>query len=126
MAALAFVNRSDTVLLFAIPVAEMTLRSLFVHGAEDVRAVARRRVAGDRSGSLFATFYYGFPLPNTYYAKVANGIPAWLQHQQGWAYLFNSISHDPITLGTIALAALFAWSHAGRRRGARRSARCCT
>ena len=47
---------------------------------------------------VFATIYYGFPLPNTYYAKVATGIPASLLHRQGLAYLFNSFAHDPVTL----------------------------
>jgi arabinofuranosyltransferase len=108
VAALAFVNRSDTALLFVIPLAEMTLWSLIVRGRQTLRPL----LVGASPAIVwlaFATFYYGFPLPNTYYAKVANGIPSWLQHQQGWAYLFNSISHDPITLGTIALCALFAW-----------------
>jgi arabinofuranosyltransferase len=124
VAALAFVNRSDTALLFAIPLAEMTLWSLIVRG--------RRTFAPLWVGAAlaiawigFATFYYGFPSPNTYYAKVANGIPAWLQHQQGWAYFFNSISHDPITLGTIAIATLFAWRIPGPGRRAT-CPRCCT
>ena len=34
---------------------------------------------------LFATVYYGFPLPNTYYAKVATGIPSALLYRQGFA-----------------------------------------
>jgi hypothetical protein len=66
----------------------------------------------------FATFYYGFPLPNTYYAKVANGIPSWLLRRQGFAYLANSIRYDPITVGTIALALLVAWRTTGPARRA--------
>src|SRR5262249_4672184 len=106
IAALAFVNRADTSLLFVLPLAEITLWSLIARGRQTFRPL----LVGALPAILwlaFATFYYGFPLPNTYYAKVANGIPAWLQHEQGWAYLFNSISHDPITLGTIALCLLF-------------------
>ena len=117
VAGLAFVNRSDTALLFVVPLAEMALRTLRARGREAVRPI----VVGALPPVLwlaFATFYYGFPLPNTYYAKVANGIPSWLQHQQGWAYLFNSISHDPMTLGTIALCALFAWRVPGAVRRA--------
>jgi arabinofuranosyltransferase len=121
VAALAFVNRSDTSLLFAIPVAEMTLWSLIAHGRKTFRSL----LVGASPAILwlaFATFYYGFPLPNTYYAKVANGIPSWLQHEQGWAYLFNSISHDPITLGTVALSVLFALRTPGAVRRAALSA----
>ena len=54
---------------------------------------------------LFATIYYGFPLPNTYYAKVATGIPSSLLYRQGLAYLFNSLAHDPVTVTSIGLAA---------------------
>jgi len=121
VAALAFVNRSDTALLFVIPLAEMTLWSFIVRG----RRTWAPLVVGASPAIVwlvFATFYYGFPLPNTYYAKVANGIPSWLQHQQGWAYFFNSISHDPITLATIAIATLFAWRTAGAGRRATLSA----
>jgi len=121
VAALAFVNRSDTALLFAIPLAEMTLRSLIVRGRQTLVPILVG-VAPAIAWLAFATFYYGFPLPNTYYAKVANGIPAWLQHQQGWAYLLNSISHDPITLATIAIATLYAWRVPGAGRRATLSA----
>ena len=52
--------------------------------------------------------YYGFPFPNTYYAKVAIGIPRTLQLRQGLAYVANSINFDPFTLGLIGLAAAVA------------------
>ena len=110
--ALAFVTRLDTALLFAFPVAEMALRALFARGRKAVLPI----LVGASPAVLwlvFATFYYGFPLPNTYYAKVANGIPTWLLHDQGWAYLFSSVSHDPLTLGTISLAAMVAWRLGG-------------
>src|SRR4029077_10605327 len=53
---------------------------------------------------------------------IANGIPAWLQRQQGFAYLLNSNRYDPITIGTIALAFLFAWGTRGPARRALLSA----
>jgi arabinofuranosyltransferase len=121
VAALAFVNRSDTALLFVIPVAEMALWSLIANGRRTIAPIAAG-AAPAIAWLAFATFYYGFPLPNTYYAKVANGIPGWLQHQQGWAYLFNSVSHDPITLGTIGLATIVAWRVPGPSRRATLSA----
>ena len=77
IAALGFVNRSDTALLFVIPLAEMTLWSLIARGRKTIAPVligASPAIAW----LAFATFYYGFPLPTTYYAKVANGIPTWL------------------------------------------------
>lgn len=118
---LAFLNRPDAVLLFAVPLAEL----LFV-------ALKRRRtrallpvvvgVAPAVAWLLFATFYYGFPLPNTYYAKVANGIPKFLMYKQGLAYVLNSASHDPITLGTIGVSLLIAVRAGGAARRAALSA----
>jgi arabinofuranosyltransferase len=105
IAGLAFVNRMDSIYLFVLPLVWLGL-------------VAWRR-RSDRglplwiwfggpvaAWLLFATFYYGFPLPNTYYAKVATGIPGALLRRQGFAYLLNSFGHDPITLATMGIAAL--------------------
>ena len=117
IASLAFVNRADAILLFAFPLAELTWRALRIHRW---KAVPRLLVAGCPAVGwlLFATFYYGFPLPKTYYAKVANGIPSFLLGAQGVAYLLNSLRFDPITLSTIALASAVGWRQGGPRRWA--------
>ncbi len=46
---------------------------------------------------LFALIYYGFPFPNTAYAKLNTGISIIGYMEQGFAYFLNSISLDPIT-----------------------------
>jgi arabinofuranosyltransferase len=51
----------------------------------------------------FSVFYYGFPFPNTAYAKLGVGIPLTELGQQGIRYFFDSIGRDPITLTFIAL-----------------------
>ncbi|HUR35510.1 MAG TPA: hypothetical protein VM032_17025 [Vicinamibacterales bacterium] len=121
LGSLAFLNRPDAVLLFAIPLAELLIMGL--------RRRPRRIVVPVLAGLapavlwlIFATVYYGFPLPNTYYAKVANGIPKLLMYKQGLAYVLNSASHDPITLGTIALSLLVAVRAGGAARRAALSA----
>ena len=50
---------------------------------------------------LFSLFYYGFPFPNTAYAKLKTGIPASELTRQGILYLQDSIARDPITLTAI-------------------------
>jgi len=50
---------------------------------------------------LFSIFYYGFPFPNTAYAKINTGIPAASLITQGINYYMNSLRMDPITLLTI-------------------------
>ena len=51
----------------------------------------------------FATIYYGFPFPNTAYAKLNTGVPVSELTAQGFYYFINSLEVDPITLATILL-----------------------
>ena len=47
---------------------------------------------------IFSLVYYGFPFPNTAYAKLNTGIPRIELLQQGGKYLLSSLRHDPLTL----------------------------
>ncbi|MDC0449074.1 hypothetical protein OAL67_00505 [bacterium] len=50
--------------------------------------------------TLFSTFYFGFPLPNTAYAKLAGSFTP------GGNYFMDSLLHDPITL-IVVFSAVF-------------------
>lgn len=52
---------------------------------------------------LFSIFYYGFPFPNTAYAKLNTGIPAGRMLQQGLYYFADSFLMDPLTLISICI-----------------------
>ncbi len=54
----------------------------------------------------FSLFYYGFPFPNSAYAKLNTGIPISDLIHQGSLYFENSIRTDPITLIIIMMGAL--------------------
>lgn len=115
VASLAFVNRPDAIFLYVVPIGEMVVRSLRhrdrpARNATDVVGAVAVGLAPAVVWVAFAMFYYGFPLPNTYYAKVGTGIPRALMIRQGFAYLFNSVSWDPVTIGTIVLAVLWTLS----------------
>ncbi|HUR21098.1 MAG TPA: hypothetical protein VMZ90_09845, partial [Vicinamibacterales bacterium] len=58
--------------------------------------------------SVFALIYFGFPLPNTAYAKLATSINASERVHQGFLYLLDSINRDPITLTAIGAAFVIA------------------
>ncbi|MCX7952446.1 MAG: hypothetical protein N2654_02265 [Deltaproteobacteria bacterium] len=45
----------------------------------------------------FSTLYYGFPFPNTYYAKLSTGIPFTQYVMQGFVYLIDLVMHDPVS-----------------------------
>jgi arabinofuranosyltransferase len=99
---LAACNRMDTLLLFA--------PALLVAGARDR---SRRGLAAIALGVLpflaweiFSIVYYGFPFPNTAYAKLNTGIPRWVVFQHGLTYVADGLSRDPATHLAIAAAAL--------------------
>jgi arabinofuranosyltransferase len=52
---------------------------------------------------LFSVIYYGFPFPNTAYAKLSNGVPPGDLAIQGVAFLLNSAADDPLTLLAIGV-----------------------
>lgn len=55
---------------------------------------------------IFSMIYYGFPFPNTAYAKLGTGINLIEIIKQGGFYFIDSISRDPITLSTITFGLL--------------------
>ena len=52
---------------------------------------------------LFSIVYYGFPFPNTAYAKLNTGIRERELLYQGLLYIVDSARRDPVTLPVIAL-----------------------
>lgn len=56
----------------------------------------------------FSISYYGFPFPNTAYAKLGNGIDQMDLIAQGRFYFLDSLIWDPITLIVIVLGFLIA------------------
>ena len=116
IAALAFVNRADTLLLFAPTLVYLVARHAL---RRDWSWFPRVALASSPAWLwvVFTIIYYGFPLPNTYYAKVATGVSLAVRLQQGLAYTANSVRFDPVTLGSIAVAVIVVWArHAPLRR----------
>jgi len=66
---------------------------------------------------LFSLVYYGFPFPNTAYAKLGTGISSLLLMQQGIRYAIDSIQRDPVTLFVIALGIVLAFKSRSIRLG---------
>lgn len=64
---------------------------------------------------LWATFYYGTPLPNPVYAKVFAGIPRWMWLKQGVLYYLAHLRLDPWTL-LASILGMVAWFRLPRGR----------
>lgn len=99
-ASLAVLNRLDSALLF--------LPALVWETVQLLRRSPRRAllmVAGASVPVLtwlaVATIYYGFPFPNTFYAKVGYDVNSSVLWAMGEGYLRQSIRTDPITLGIV-------------------------
>lgn len=56
---------------------------------------------------IFAVIYYGFPFPNTGYAKLNNTISGMELVSHGFYYIYNSLSLDTITLVLILLSTIY-------------------
>jgi arabinofuranosyltransferase len=114
LTALGALNRLDAILFFLPALVYQFLQCR----AESGKAV-RVTLVGFLPLILwetFATFYYGFPLPNTYHAKAQTGLETFYLLKQGAAYFANSIHWDPFTLG----AALLGLISVGFQREAKR------
>ncbi len=95
IAALGTVNRLDILLFFIPTLAYVFFKLPKLKGLYTLVVGLMPLIAW----KAFSIFYYGFPLPNTAYAKVLNtGIPKSDLIQQGFFYFENSFNLDPLTL----------------------------
>ena len=108
LAALSGLNRIDTLLLY-LPVLAFVLVKVGLARGLAVIAAGFLPLA---LWEVFSLVYYGFPFPNTAYAKLfETGVGVGDRIVHGWYYLLNSARIDPLTLLTIAAAmASAAWS----------------
>ena len=99
-------NRLDLVLLFIPPILLALYEEIMVRKTPVLRLAGYLIVASSPLWVwlLFSTVYYGFPFPNTYYAKLHTGIPPGDLFFQGILYYLNALNGDWVTLITIACA----------------------
>ncbi|SHE79988.1 arabinofuranosyltransferase [Lampropedia hyalina DSM 16112] len=96
---LLYLNRPDLLVMLAPLGTALLLRHLWA-GRPFWLAV----VAGGMPvvvWTLFSMYYYGFPFPNTAYAKLGAGIALDERFAQGITYLLHSLDRDPLTLFVI-------------------------
>ncbi|MBI4836229.1 MAG: hypothetical protein HY817_03135 [Candidatus Abawacabacteria bacterium] len=94
IASLAMVNRLDSILLFLPALLFELYRQLSWRNLSTMLLGALPVITWE----IFALIYYGFFLPNTYFAKLHAGIPAIHLIYQGLIYCLESLKNDPITL----------------------------
>jgi len=102
LAGLLALNRLDTMLV-SLPF----LLSAYWRLHDTFRGAGKTLVVGFAPlllWQIFAVIYYGFPFPNTAYAKLAAGIPSSALWLQGLGYHLSQIAFDPTSLLVIACA----------------------
>jgi arabinofuranosyltransferase len=100
-----YLNRQDLVLIvFPLIVYLLVVARLSV--TRNIRLIA---IAASPAllWLSFSLFYYGFPFPNTAYAKLGTGIDLDVRIPRGIEYLRHSVVRDPVTLFGIAVGSLF-------------------
>jgi arabinofuranosyltransferase len=104
LAGLLTLNRMDLLLLLLPAILAMLL------GREPAKRLSPILVGflPVLAWELFSIVYYGFPFPNTYYAKLNNGISHVALVKQGTLYFFNSVAWDPLTLLVIGVSVILA------------------
>jgi len=103
-ASLAAFNRMDTILLYVPALIYSLLKVKSLKGFGTMAAGFIPFVVWE----LFSLFYYGFPFPNSAYAKLGSGIPGTEFMKQGFFYFLNSIRIDPLTLMATTAAIILA------------------
>lgn len=110
IASLGAVNRLDLLLIFG-PALLCALYQTISSKTDFAKAILALIVgqAPLIAWEIFSVIYYGFPFPNTAYAKLNTGIPSFELFQQGWLYLRESLRTDPLTLVIIASGLILAF-----------------
>lgn len=94
IAALSFFNRNDTIILYMPALIWATYQARFLGITTILRTVVIATLPAS-GWIIFSIIYYGYPLPNTAYAKaLATDIPLDWQLRRGWDYLWNSWQWD--------------------------------
>lgn len=97
LAALLTLTRMDLALLAAPMLVHFAIRT---RGRKLLRYVAYGSLPFV-AWEVFSVVYYGFPFPNTAYAKLKLAIPTGTLLMQGLGYLEDSLARDPLTLVVI-------------------------
>lgn len=111
IAALGILNRMDTILIFVPAI-------VYVFFKIRTRKGFLLSVFGFLPfilWEIFSLIYYGFPFPNTFYAKIHTGLPIDEIMQQGIIYYLETINQDPLTIIIIVAGISVAFMSKNRR-----------
>ncbi len=100
-AGLVFLTRMDLVLICIPALLVLAWQRARAHGIPRALREALLGLAPVVAWLAFSLFYYGFPFPNTAYAKLMTGLPRTEILHQGIMYYWTRLRLDPVTLTVI-------------------------
>lgn len=106
MAGLAALNRLDTILFYGPALAYLWWRSPKKLAALGSLLLGFLPLI---AWEVFSIVYYGFPFPNTYYAKALNYVSAAQEAWAGLNYFYFTLRFDPLTWAVILAGLATAW-----------------
>ena len=109
LAGLAGLNRLDTLVLVAPPLAAAAAGALRRDGFGRTLGALALGFTPLVAWLLFATFYFGAPFPNTAYAKLSTGVSPLLSLQMGLKYVAASALCDPASVLLVLAGLVVAW-----------------
>ena len=115
LAGLAALNRQDTLLVVLPGLVHVAVRSGRERGLRPTLAELGLGFAPFVAWLCFSLFYYGFPFPNTAYAKLSTGIEASRLREQGVIYLLNTVVWDPAVVALLLLGLCLGFSSSDPR-----------
>jgi arabinofuranosyltransferase len=115
IASLAFFNRQDTVLLYIPVLVYILVMSIKQKCFWKTFGIALLGTLPATLWLAFSLFYYGFPFPNTAYAKLNTGVHFIPLVIQGFEYYGDCLIFDPVTLVFITVSLVFAFSSKERK-----------
>lgn len=107
IAGLSTFNRMDTILIFVPAILLILFKSPKWETARWIMLGFLPFILWE----IFSIIYYGFPFPNTAYAKINTLLPRKELIEAGVLYFINSIHWDPISLLTVGAAISLAIFH---------------
>jgi arabinofuranosyltransferase len=94
---LALLNRLDCLLIYIFPLG----LAVFEYKKPSAIAALAAGLVPIICWEMFSLLYYGFPFPNTYYAKMARGFSAVKFGLSGLSYILDSVNYDFLTAAVI-------------------------
>jgi arabinofuranosyltransferase len=110
VAGLAVLNRQDTGLVVLPGLVHVAVRSTRERGLRATLAELGLGFAPFGAWLCFSLFYYGFPFPNTAYAKLSTGIEGSRLREQGVIYLLNTVVWDPALVALLVIGSCLGFS----------------